>query len=60
MEYISVTEAADKIGKTRSWIHQLIQANRIPGCKVIGKRSKGRNGRTWLVPTNFKVLPLQR
>lgn len=56
MDYISVTEAAAKIGKTRSWIHQLLQARRIPGAKAIGKRSKGRNGRTWIIPKDFKIV----
>lgn len=59
MEYISVTQAADKIGKTRSWIHQLIQANRIPGAIVMGG-GRGRFPRTWLIPKNFRVLPLQK
>ena len=60
MEYISVTEAADKLGKTRSWIHQLIQANRISGAVTIGNKGNGGRGRTWLIPKNFKVLPLQK
>ena len=60
MDYISVTEAAERIGKTRSWIHQLIQANRIPGATTIGKKGNGVRSRTWLIPRNFKVLPLQK
>ena len=39
MDYITVTEAADKIKRTRSWIHQLLQARRIPGARAVGKRS---------------------
>ena len=57
MNYIGVTEAAAKVGKTRSWIHQLIQAKRIPGAKFIGNRGTGTNGRTWLIPRRFKILP---
>ena len=52
MDYITVTEAAKKINKTRSWVHQLIQSNRIPGAKTFGPQ------RLWIIPRNFKVLPM--
>lgn len=52
MEYISVTEAAEHLGKTRSWIHTLIQAGRIEGVKRVG----GGRG-TFVLPRNFKILP---
>ena len=54
--YLTVTQAAGKLGKTRSWVHQLLQAGRIPGAKAIGERTTGRSGRIWLIPSNFKVL----
>ena len=55
-QYLTVTQAAKKIGKTRSWIHQLLQANRIPGARPVGERGSGTTGRIWLIPSNFKVL----
>lgn len=54
MDYITVTEAAKRIKKTRSWVHQLIQANRIPGAKTFGPQ------RLWIIPRDFKVLPMQK
>ena len=52
-QYLTVTQAAKKIGKTRSWVHQLLQADRIPGARTVGERGTGR---IWLIPSNFKVM----
>ena len=54
-KYIKVSEAAKRIGKTRSWLHQLIQAGRIKGVRSIGE---GRS-KVYLVPDNFVVLTLK-
>jgi hypothetical protein len=44
----TVTEASVQSGYTRSWIHLLLQAQRVPGAK--------RMGSIWLVPKPFKYI----
>ena len=54
-KYIKVSEAARRIGKTRSWLHQLIQAGRIKGVRSIGEGK----AKTYLIPEDFVVLTLK-
>ena len=54
-KYIKVSEAAKRIGKTRSWVHQLIQAGRIKGVRSIGEGK----ARIYLIPDDFIVSSLK-
>ena len=51
----TVTDFANKHGFTRSWVHQLLQAKRIPGARLIGKKNAKRG--TWIIPSDAKILP---
>ena len=54
-KYIKVSEAAKRLGKTRSWLHQLIQAGRIKGVRSIGEGK----AKTYLIPDDFVVRSLK-
>ena len=55
IKYIKVSEAAKRIGKTRSWIHQLIASGRIKGIRYIGEGK----AKTYLIPDDFIVRKMQ-
>ena len=55
IKYIKVSEAAKRLGKTRSWVHQLIQAGRIKGVQSIGEGK----AKTYLIPDDFIVRKMQ-
>lgn len=53
----TVTEAAKRIGCTRSWIHQLLEAGRIDGAIQL---SGNKRSAMWLIPKSFKYSAVQR
>ena len=52
----TVTQAAAQTNKTRSWIHQLIAARRVPGAIQFKAPHRG----LWLVPSPFKYIKKRR
>jgi len=50
-EYQTVTDAAKRIGCTRSWIHQLLEAGRIEGAIQMNGTKRSA---IWLIPKSFK------
>jgi transcriptional regulator with XRE-family HTH domain len=55
---LTLSEFAKKHKVGRSWVHQLLQAKRIPGARMIGKKATktGKRG-LWLIPPDAKILP---
>jgi excisionase family DNA binding protein len=49
---ITTAAAAKKLGVTQRHIQELCRSGRIP--------QASRFGRDWLMPENFKVLPVRR
>lgn len=50
--YLSIPEAARRLGYSRSRLHQLAAAGQIPGAIRIG--------RMWLIPRGYRVPPVTR
>ncbi len=46
-EYISVKEAAEKLGLTERWIQQLCKDGKVEGAKQFGARG------IWLIPAQW-------
>lgn len=51
---LTLTDFAAKHNVTRSWVHQLLQAGRIKGAKLIGS---GTSRGVWIIPGNAKISP---
>ena len=52
-EFISLKQAAERLGFSRQRVHQLAQAGRIPGAVQVGKGER----RYWIVPVGADGRP---
>ena len=50
-EYVTVGEAAERIGVSQSRIRELIRLGRIEGAVRVGRR--------WMIPSSFRVTPVK-
>ena len=51
---LTLSDFAQRRGLSRTRVHQLLQAGRIAGARLIGK-SNGRRG-MWVIPPKAKIL----